>query len=101
MITNKPGVFMSKSLLIASVVSLAAVVSAQAEPRKAPQVSMIDRVAAFPAIPQAMENFVGGLSASSDFSVFLDKACPEDLHRMALRKLWKTLPDGAVEQSLI
>ncbi len=40
---------------------------------------------------------IGGLDKDSDFSVFMKQGVPEDLRRLALRKLWRltaSVPDG-------
>jgi hypothetical protein len=52
------------------------------------------------AIPShALHSYVATLGASSDFSVFVDKDCPPELQRMALRKLWTMMPQETAESA--
>jgi hypothetical protein len=52
------------------------------------------------AIPShALASYVATLDETSDFSVFATKDCPTDLQQMALRKLWKVLPQQTAESA--
>jgi Protein of unknown function (DUF3306) len=87
----------SKTAALVAMIMFGATGVVQAEDNKMDQVKaaeQVDRTMTF-AIPRhAMQAFVETLGKDTDFSVFVDKECPVELHQMALRKLWKQLPEA-------
>jgi hypothetical protein len=74
-------------------------VSAQAEQAKPVEFASVDRSITFAIPSHALASYVATLDPSSDFSVFATKDCPTDLQQMALRKLWKVLPQQTAESA--
>jgi hypothetical protein len=81
-----------KAALAAGVMMCAA--SAGAEEAQA-----VDRTMTFAIPSHALASYVATLDAASDYSVFVDAQCPPELQRMALRRLWKMLPQETAESA--
>jgi hypothetical protein len=58
-----------------------------------------DRTLTFAIPSHALHSYVATLDERSDFSVFVDKDCPTDLQRLALRKLWRMMPQDVAESA--
>jgi hypothetical protein len=79
-----------QAALVAGIVMGASV--ANANEGRSVEAVMVDRTITFAIPSHAIASYVATLNEKSDFAVFVHEDCPADLQRMALRKLWKMLP---------
>jgi hypothetical protein len=86
-----------KAALVAA--AMMGVTAAKAEDAKPMEMAAVDRTLTFAIPSHAIASYIATLNERSDFTVFVHQDCPADLQRMALRRLWKMLPQDSADSA--
>jgi hypothetical protein len=72
---------------------------AKADDARPVEMAAVDRTLTFAIPSHAIASYIATLNEASDFTVFVHQDCPADLQRLALRRLWRMLPQDAADNA--